>query len=264
MGNKLIRRILGIRERVTVANAHVPEGTLVYAVGDIHGRVDLLRRLHDSIRADADKRVPEFRRVVVYLGDYIDRGLQSRKVLDFLLDNPLDGFECVYLKGNHEEQFLEFLNDVGAGGLWLKIGGDAMLHSYGISISKDVSSAPPLPHLQEIIRNSLPEKHLEFLSRLELSLEIGDYFFVHAGVNPYEPLERQVPEDMLWIRDEFLFSDANYGMVVVHGHSVTDTPDIHDNRIGIDTGAYASNNLTCLVLEGSSKRFLTTTRSPQG
>lgn len=262
MGNGLIHRILGIREPLTMAAACVPEGTRVYAVGDIHGREDLLRQLHDLIRADADNGTSEVRRVVVYLGDYIDRGFHSREVIDLLLEDPLDGFESVYLKGNHEEQFLEFLNHVGAGRLWLEIGGDAMLHSYGVAIPKDLSPDSRLPHLQESIRNSLPEKHLDFLSRLEMHLEIGDYYFVHAGVNPYEPLNRQVAEDMLWIREDFIFSEANYGMIVVHGHTVTDSPDIQDNRIGIDTGAYLSNNLTCLVLEGSSKRFLTTICSP--
>lgn len=140
----------------------------------------------------------------------------------------------------------------------MKFGGDAMLHSYGIGMPKDMSPEILMPYLQESIREALPAKHLEFLSRLEMSLEIGDYFFVHAGVNPYEPLNSQVAEDLLWIREEFIQSDADYGKIVVHGHTVTQVPDIQDNRIGIDTGAYLSNILTCLVLEGSSMRFLDT------
>ncbi len=264
MGNGLIQRIFGKRERVTVANARVPDNTRVYAVGDIHGRADLIRRLHGSIRDDAANGAPDVRKVVVYIGDYIDRGLESREVIDFLLDNPLDGFESVYLKGNHEEQLLDFLDDLGVGEAWLRIGGDATVHSYGVRIPKDMAPETRLPYLQESLRHSVPQRHLDFLSRLEMMREIGDYLFVHAGINPYESLKRQTPEDMLWIRDEFLESEANYGVVVVHGHSVTDAPDIRDNRIGIDTGAYVSNNLTCLVLEGSTKRFLSTKEPSAG
>lgn len=262
MGKKLIQRIFEKRERVTVANACIPENTRVYVVGDIHGRADLLRRMHQLILNDAAKVTPDVNKVVVYLGDYVDRGMHSKDVIDFLLNNQLNGFKPVYLKGNHEEQFLEFLDDASAGEGWLEIGGNATVHSYGVRIQKSMSPGF-LEHLQSELLNALPKSHLDFLSRLELTLEMGNYLLVHAGINPYEPLKRQTPEDLLWIRSEFLESESNYGVVIVHGHSVTDAPEVRDNRIGIDTGAYASNNLTCLVLEGSTKRFLSTDTKEQ-
>ncbi len=254
----MILNIFRKRERVTLDTARVPDKTRIYVVGDIHGRADLLKHLHKLILKDSAKVTSDVRKVIVFLGDYIDRGLQSKEVIDFLLDNPLKGFEAVFLKGNHEEQFLNFLNDVNLGSQWLRIGGNAMVHSYGIHIQESLPLEDRLPRLQRELNDTFPKRHLDFLSRLELNKEIGDYYFVHAGINPYEPLIKQTPEDMLWIRDEFLDAEANYGVIIVHGHSVTDAPDIQDNRIGIDTGAFASNILTCLVLEGATKRFLQT------
>ena len=194
----------------------------------------------------------------MYIGDYIDRGFQSREVIDYLLDFPLPRFESHYLKGNHEEQLLDFFDDPKAGDGWLLYGGDATLFSYGIQIPIGQNSEDKLNQLQNAIKYAIPQRHQEFLSNLELTVNFGDYMFVHAGINPYEPMNKQKPSDLLWIRSEFLECDSNFGKVIIHGHSISDVPEIRENRIGIDTGAYASNKLTCVVLEGSEYRFLST------
>ncbi len=238
--------------------ARVPEGVRVYTVGDIHGRADLLQNLHRMIRADASTAPSGTTKTAIYLGDYVDRGLHSREVIDLLLDEPLEGFDKVYLKGNHDDEFLGFLEDETRGPDWFRVGGNATVYSYGIGIPGDVAPGDRFSYIKNAVRAAVPARHLEFLAGLELAREIGDYLFVHAGIRPGTALEEQEPEDMLWIRDEFVDSRADHGKVVVHGHSVTDRPDLRDNRIGIDTGAYASHELTCLVLEGATRRFLST------
>ena len=240
------------------ARPRIPGGLRLYAVGDIHGRVDLLQRLHASIREDGDGASANTRKTVVYLGDYIDRGLDSRAVIDLLLDEPLGGFGVVRLKGNHEDTLLRFLDDVSFGPEWFAIGGDATVLSYGARIPTKLNSTQRIEHIRAELRARIPARHLEFLGRLELMYQAGDYVFVHAGIRPGVALERQDPQDLLWIRDEFRNFPNTQGKVVVHGHSLTARPEIHDHRIGIDTGAYATNVLTCLVLEGTGRRFLST------
>jgi len=249
------------RRRVTFANAEVPDRIRVYAVGDIHGRVDLLDRLHTMIREDAADIQPDFEKVVVYLGDYLDRGLHSRELLDLFLDDPLDGFESVHLRGNHDQCFLDFLVDPKKEASWLSFGGDATVCSYGVRIPDEVPPDVRMVYIRDRLLETVPQRHLGFLANLELARVIGDFFFVHAGINPERPLSEQTPNDLMWIRGAFLKSDRDFGKVVVHGHSVTSVPEIRRNRIGIDTGACYNNNLTCVVLEGSNKRFLSTSEA---
>jgi serine/threonine protein phosphatase 1 len=238
--------------------ASVPPGTRVYAIGDIHGRLDLLEDLEDQILAHAAE-YPASRRVLVYIGDYIDRGYQSRQTLDHLLDSPLRGFEVVHLAGNHERTMLDFLDDVSVGAGWLRYGGRETLFSYGIEWDRDLASADEcLERIRQELRQKLPDRHRRFLSGLPLMHEEGGYVFVHAGVRPGVPLDRQAAEDLLWIRDEFLVSAADHGKVVVHGHSISERPELRPNRVGIDTGAFATGRLTCLVLEGNELSFLST------
>jgi serine/threonine protein phosphatase 1 len=260
MSSRIVELIFGKekRRRVTVANAKAPDGFRVYAVGDIHGRVDLLDRLHTMILEDAADARPGVEKVVVYLGDYLDRGLYSKELIDFFLDDPLPGFEAVYLRGNHDQYFLDFLVDPDKGASWLRFGGDATVYSYGVRIPDDVTPALRMVYIRDRLLETVPRRHLAFLGDLELARVIGDYLFVHAGVNPDRPLSKQTPEDLLWIRDAFLESERDFGKVVVHGHSVTSVPEVRENRIGIDTGACYSNNLTCVVLEGVGKRFIST------
>jgi serine/threonine protein phosphatase 1 len=242
----------------------ISAGTRLYAVGDIHGRADLLERLHRRIEDDAGDASKGTRKIVVYLGDFIDRGLDSKRVIELLLDQPLDGFDAIPLKGNHEDTLLRFLDDVSFGPAWLAIGGEATVMSYGARIPKGLSRGERFEHLQTELRARIPHSHRQFMERLELMYQAGDYVFVHAGIRPGVPLERQDPKDLLWIRDEFLSLPHGLDKVVVHGHSLREQPEIRDHRIGIDTGAYATNVLTCLVLEGTDRRFLSTAPANPG
>ena len=234
----------------------VPPDQRIYVIGDIHGRADLLTRLQRSIAEDASDG-PAVRRVV-YLGDYIDRGLNSKEVIDLLLHDPLTDFERVTLKGNHEDAMLKFLADPAAGPGWFAIGGDATAMSYGVRLASDLPAGDRFQHVREELQRLVPESHKAFLSRLALTHQAGDYFMVHAGVRPGVALADQAPRDLMWIRDDFLQSSADHGKVVVHGHSPGTEPQIRTNRIGLDTTAFATNVLTCLVLEGETKRFLST------
>jgi serine/threonine protein phosphatase 1 len=242
--------------RPAPVSAQVPPGSRIYAVGDIHGRLDLLERLRTMIVEDA-RMHPAERRLVVYLGDYVDRGLDSRGVIDLLLQQPLPGFESVFLKGNHEDSLLQFLVDPGVAPAWMAYGGEATLYSYGVR-PPDAVRVEDILAAQKAFTRAVPPEHLDFLRTLKLIHIEGDYAFVHAGFREGVPIELQNPVDMMWIRDEFLSSDADFGKIAVHGHTITTQPEIRPNRIGIDTGAFATGTLTCLVLEGTERRFLAT------
>lgn len=250
----MLGKLLGQRRHVQIVSPRVPPGSRVYAVGDIHGRVDLLRAINQLIHEDAyEKQAP--RNLVVYLGDFIDRGDHSRDVIDCLLDEPIPGFEIVHLLGNHEESMLHFLADAAIGPAWMSYGGVATLRSYGV---RPPNSDRDLLRAQSELRSRVPTRHLEFLRELKLSHCEEDYLFVHAGLRPGLPMEEQTAADILWIRDEFLTSEADFGKIVVHGHTITEAPDVRRNRIGIDTGAFASGILTCLVLADEQWSFLQT------
>ena len=232
-----------------------PENARLYAIGDIHGRADLLIEMHRLI--ERDSRGFEGRKVLIYLGDYIDRGMQSRQVVEMLLEPQLHGFERVFLKGNHEQALLDFLDYPEATAGWFSFGGRETLQSYGIS----VTFMPLLKDMKKLaveLEDVLPDEHRDFLESGLLSWHAGDYYFVHAGVRPGVPLEDQHSEDQLWIRDEFIDSDANHGAVVVHGHTISPDPEIRPNRVGLDTGAFHSGVLSCLVVDGTEQRILQT------
>ncbi len=256
----MIWRIL-TREKRKPFQAAVPDDIRVYAIGDIHGRADLLQQMHQMILEDASKKRASLQNLIIYLGDYVDRGLESRDVIELLTNSSFPGFQSICLKGNHEDLFLRFLKDPGIGPSWFELGGDATVYSYGVRVSQDIPPEERFTHIREELRAAVPKLHLEFLSSLQLAYEVGDYFFVHAGIRPGRSLHEQSPDDLVWIRDEFTSSRANHGKIVVHGHSITYQPETHENRIGIDTGAYVTNNLTCLVLEKDTKGFLSTSAS---
>jgi serine/threonine protein phosphatase 1 len=257
-------KLFGKSEKsVRQSGARVPDGVRVYCVGDIHGRADLLTALHRGIKADAAQSGADAiqRNVVVYVGDYIDRGMQSREVIDHLLSDPLPDFEKIYLKGNHDDALLQFLRDAEFGPLWFSYGGDATVLSYGVRMSPSKVGRERFEDMRKQLEANLPPAHLEFLQSLQMVWECGDYLFVHAGFKPGVAIQQQKPDDMLWIREEFLDSRYDFGRLVVHGHSVTDTPELKPNRIGIDTGAYASDTLTCLILEGDTRHFISTEKA---
>jgi len=231
----------------------VPAGRRIYAIGDIHGRADLLQSVHQLIRDDAADYVPDGV-AVIYLGDYIDRGPHSFEVINLLINDPLTGFETVFLKGNHDDFLLRFAETGENASWWLINGAEATLASYGVN----VSSAVERECLWADFRAALPYNHQQFFQGLRLSHREGDYLFVHAGIRPGVALSQQTPFDLMWIREEFLEADEDFGVVVVHGHTPRPEPEIALNRISIDTFAYHSGCLTCLVLEGEERSFLST------
>jgi serine/threonine protein phosphatase 1 len=232
---------------------HIPDGTRVYCVGDIHGRDDLLEEL--SVRIEADMEPRSFdQTVTIFLGDYVDRGYSSRRVVERLScgewPTPMTA-----LAGNHEDLLLAFLEDEAILEAWRNLGGLETLHSYGVDVGLAMAGRD-FKAVQAAFAARFPERHQQFLETLKVSTAIGDYFFCHAGVRPGVPLDRQDRDDLLNIRDPFLSSDAEHGKLVVHGHTPSVRPQVCPNRIGIDTAAYATGRLTCLVLEKEERRFL--------
>ena len=231
----------------------IPPLTRVYAVGDIHGRADLLDNLLAVIDADLAAH-PVKHPIQVFLGDYIDRGSDSKTVIDRLIERSrMQATVC--LKGNHETFILDFLEDPDILDSWRRNGGLETLISYGVTPSGRINSEER-NRISDALAHTLPAAHRSFIANLATTYICGDYFFVHAGVRPDRRLSAQQEEDLLWIRDEFLFADDNYGKVIVHGHEPVRAPDIRPNRINIDTGAYITGNLTCLVIEEDNLYFL--------
>lgn len=233
----------------------MPEGLRLYAIGDIHGHADLLAVLLKKIYRDGTQ-IPDRQKILIYLGDYVDRGAHSRQVIEMLLLSLPPGFEAIYLKGNHEEALLQFLEDAAFGAEWKYYGGLETLLSYGITGLTRADDSQAFEQIREDFQAAVPSEHLNFLKTLQLNTSFGDYFFVHAGVRPGIALERQLGHDMLWIRDEFLEARSSFGKVIVHGHTPVDAPEFHKNRINIDTGAYITNTLTCLVLDGTEQALI--------
>lgn len=233
----------------------LPEGLRVYAIGDIHGRLDLLRQLAEKISADL-RSTAASRVSAVFLGDYVDRGPHSAAVIEELARGAFP-VPVVALRGNHEDILLRFLEDESVLDSWRKFGGLETLHSYGVSVA-DPLRGVGYRAARDAFRRALPESHVAFLKSTQLSASFGDYFFCHAGVRPGVPLELQTTHDLLWIREEFLEYPGTFGKVVVHGHTPTPVPQQRFNRINIDTGAYATSKLTAIVLEGDQRRFLST------
>jgi serine/threonine protein phosphatase 1 len=238
-----------LRSRRTKTQPRLPDGIRVYAVGDIHGRADLLNQMFAVIDTDLASS-PVSRSIEVYLGDYVDRGPYSGDTLDLLIER-CHIREAVCLKGNHEAYLLEVLRDPTKLEEWQQFGGLQTLMSYGIQPSLYPDAAEQIELIRMLIK-AMPGRHLKFLRSLKPSFVCGDFFFVHAGVRPGISLKEQQEDDLLWIRDDFLDSKANFGKYIVHGHTPVREPDIRPNRINIDTGAYATGNLTLLRIQGSS------------
>jgi len=237
----------------------ISPGLAVYAVGDIHGRLDLLEDLLRRIREDAERHADDQERTLIFLGDYIDRGPASRGVVERLLEDPLPGFTTVRLMGNHEEAMLGFLDRQSDGLDWLTFGGLETLLSYGVPLRTMPSNGKQVTELREALAAAVPQSHVDFFRKCGFRYSAGDYVFVHAGVRPGVSLEKQSPSDMMWIRDDFLRSRVPLpGRVVVHGHTIVDLPQDRSHRINLDTGAFVSGRLTGLVLRGDSRRFLST------
>lgn len=261
-----LARLFGRREQAPLTknvqfsgpSAKVPPGRRVYAIGDVHGRADLLVKLLEDLRADVDRGGFEGRPILVFLGDYIDRGFQSKDVIDILLGDMLSPFETYFLKGNHEAAMLQFLTDPTIGPRWAEFGGIETLVSYGIRPPRTRTSREQWQQASDELNAVLPPEHLDFLNHLDLSVRIGDYVFVHAGVRPGVPLDEQSEYDLLWIREEFLADRRPLGAVIVHGHTPASAPHRDSRRIGLDTGAYLSGKLTAARFERDGVEFIST------
>jgi serine/threonine protein phosphatase 1 len=232
--------------RVSGRRPSLPAGVRIYAVGDIHGRLDLLDELLARIDTDIALR-PTLRPLYVFLGDYIDRGSSSRETIDRLIEHGAT-HEAVFLKGNHELIAIKCLSDRGLFDQWLRLGGLATLVSYGVP-AETLASAKQIAELQSAFHSALPQAHFRFFRDLQTSFSCGDFFFAHAGVKPDVELSHQKESDLLWIREEFLSSNRDFGKIIVHGHTPGSEIEVKPNRINIDTGAFATGRLTCLAIE---------------
>jgi serine/threonine protein phosphatase 1 len=236
----------------------VPPGERVYAVGDLHGRADLLDAMDARITADLAERPASARVIRVYLGDYVDRGPDSRGVIDRLARAQRGVEPPVCLMGNHDWWFRDFLETGVVATAWLASGGDTTLASYGVVDLPAFDDERAWAQLANRLRRRMPVDHRRFLNGLATRFGRGDYLFAHAGIRPGLALDRQETRDLLFIREPFLSEPGDLGVVVVHGHTVVDEPAIRRNRIGIDTGAYWTDRLTAVVLEDDTMRFLVT------
>lgn len=244
--------------------ALVPQGQRVYAIGDIHGRLDLLDALLTAIDADDASR-PAARTTLILLGDLVDRGPDSAGVIERarrLLANPGGGRTVRILCGNHEEMFVRSFDEVEMLRPFLRHGGKETLYSYGVD--KRALTAAELEDAQAMMQAAVPQADRDFIATFEDMVTIGDYAFVHAGVDPLTRLDEQRASTLRWIREPFLSHDEQFGKVVVHGHTITEDAVLRANRIGIDTGAYASGRLTALALEGAERRLIETRMADDG
>lgn len=231
----------------------VPDGKRVYAVGDIHGRLDLLDRMLAAITSDASRIA--MRNVLIFLGDYVDRGPDSKGVIERLCSLNVPDWEIIFLRGNHDQTVLDFLSDAMLYRSWRVFGAAETLLSYGIYPPR-FDDDDAYEDVRQRFSAVLPSAHRQFFESLKDHYAVGGYYFAHAGVRPGVSLDRQVPEDLLWIRDVFLGSDIPLKKVVVHGHTPQQAPTRNTYRIGVDTGAYATGCLSAAVLEAAECRFL--------
>jgi serine/threonine protein phosphatase 1 len=245
-----LARAMGLTKQ---ALPKAPDNSRIYAVGDIHGCAGLLDMLHAMIAEDAASFPQDLH--IVYLGDFTDRGPDSRGVVERVLRHVPTGFRPHYIKGNHDQALLDFLDRPDTYRLWHRFGGAETLMSYGVR-PPAFDAEQELVVASNALRARMPGEHLRFFRSLEPMLVLGDYLFVHAGIRPGVPIDRQNEQDLMWIREEFLSSRDWSGKVVVHGHTPLPSPVHIANRISVDTGAYATGDLSCAVLEGTDCRFL--------
>lgn len=249
-----IRQIFRPRPKPTRHLPAIPEGQRVYAIGDIHGRLDLFELLVQAIEND-DRQRGAARTSIILLGDLVDRGPDSAGVIA-AARNLQRQRDVRIIAGNHEEMLLLCLEDIELLRHFLRFGGRETILSY--LDDRTAFDSLTVEQTQAAMRDAIPAADVEFIRGLEDRIEIGDYLFVHAGIRPGVPLREQEVRDLHWIREPFLSSEAEHGRCVVHGHTITDAPDIRRNRIGIDTGAYMSGRLTALGLEGTQRWLIET------
>lgn len=256
----VLKRLLSSKPRAHAKSFSIPAGSRVYAIGDIHGRLDLLDDLLARIDADNGARGAADTQLI-FLGDLVDRGPDSRGVIDRLIALKSEQHTARYLLGNHDEVFLKAASgDAKATRFLTRIGGKQTILSYGLT--EEEYRDCDFEELVSLLERKVPSEHLAFLRGFDNWVKVGDYLFVHAGIRPGVDIEQQALADLRWIRKEFLESRTNHGTIVVHGHSISAEPDERSNRIGIDTGAFASGRLTALGLEGAERWYVTAEGAP--
>lgn len=252
----VFKRLFGRTEEIPPRIWAAPERQRIYAIGDIHGRLDLLDRLIVQIEEDNASR-NRVRTQIVFLGDLCDRGPDSRGVIERVMQLAMASSDVRLIAGNHEELLIRaWEGDRRSAGLINRVGGKETMLSYGVDEAE--YDAADLDELLELIPAHVPESHIAFLKSADDWIAAGDYLFVHAGIRPGDAIEEQRTSDLRWIRREFTDHDGDHGLMVVHGHTITEEVDVRPNRIGIDTGAYATGKLTALGVEGTERWFLQT------
>lgn len=252
-----IRKLLGAGKRPVPARHAAPAGERIYAIGDIHGCLDLFEELIEAIERDDSEAAPATRTTVILLGDLVDRGPDSAAVVARAREWQARRAVRI-LAGNHEEMFLESFENIEILRHFLKHGGRETLLSYGLA-QRTLEDAT-LEELFDLMPQLVPPQERAFIAGFENAIVAGDYLFVHAGIRPGVPLEEQERKDMLWIREPFLKSEQQHPFMVVHGHTICETADEQPNRIGIDTGAFRSGILTALVIESDRRRYVQAVR----
>lgn len=241
---------------VDLKNARTPEGMRIYAVGDVHGYADLLKTMHARIDEDLDNRPPADWRIV-HVGDYVDRGPDSKGTIDFLLARMAADDRIIALRGNHDQAMLDFLQAPDPFGMFATNGGEATARSYGVPIDFE---EPGFEQAARLFAAAVPAMHIRFLAERPYSVAFGDYFFCHAGIEPGVPLAEQQPRMLMWIRDYFLNWEGLHPKLIVHGHTPQPDVDIRANRINLDTGIYIREQLSAVVLEGDDQSIMTVRR----
>ena len=257
----VLKRLFSRSEQKEPRVWQAPAGQRLYAIGDIHGRLDLLDDLLAKIDADDAARGAVGETRLILLGDLVDRGPDSRGVIERVMGLMASSSHVTCLKGNHEELLIRsWEGDRKTAGVFNRNGGRETMFSYGVDAK--TYDAADLGELVDLVGSHVPPQHIAFLDGLADWVQAGDYLFVHAGIRPGIPLDQQSASEMRWIRGEFTENRSDLGMMVIHGHTITEFTDEQVNRVGIDTGAYATGYLTAIGLEGGKRWFLETGARP--
>lgn len=247
-------------------DAHGPDGMRLYAIGDVHGRHDLLAAMHRRIESELEYEAPKSDWRIIHLGDYVDRGPDSKSVIEFLIDARKRDPRNIMLAGNHDIGMLDFLAKPDPDGLFMRYGGVQTALSYGVKLSAGsgwfgkADEALLAGHAALVA--AVPQSHVAFLRSLEFSVAFGDFFFCHAGIRPGVPLESQSKDDLIWIRDAFHDHPGLFSKVIVHGHTPVPEAEVMANRVNVDTLAWQSGMLSALAVSGTDKRILTVEGKP--
>ncbi|CDX33431.1 Bis(5'nucleosyl)-tetraphosphatase, ApaH [Mesorhizobium sp. ORS 3359] len=239
-------------------DARGPDGMRLYAIGDVHGRHDLLAAMHRRIASELEYApAPDWR--IIHLGDYVDRGPDSKSVIDFLIEARKRDARNIMLAGNHDIGMLEFLADAEPDGLFMNYGGVQTAQSYGVDLVRDAhwyGKAEAIARGHAALVKAVPRSHVDFLQSLTFSASFGDFFFCHAGIRPGVPLDRQNQQDLIWIRDAFHDHQELFSMVIVHGHTPVPEAEVKANRVNVDTLAWKSGTLSALAVNGGDKQII--------